>query len=300
MARIIQEASRKNSGMAHTSRLGVVFSSGFFGFFAHAGFLAALRDLEIAPSGYAGASSGAILAAMAAADMGDPVIKEILFNLKKSDFWDPDPVPFLLKRALNLMRGYTGYLRGDAFARLLEQIPIKRFEDCQTPVVLTATNLTHHREESFSHGDLIMAIQASGAVPMLFKPVEIDGSLYVDGGMVNKAPVKALADLIQPEKIIVHFIASVDLESPANSFLERRMTPWHIHSLAVDISRQEAYQRQCDLVKQRGIEIIEVKTDAPSLGPNTLEKGPSAYKKAREATLKTLEHSFKRAYPSVL
>jgi len=33
---------------------GVVFSSGFFGFFPHAGFLSALRDLGITASGYAG------------------------------------------------------------------------------------------------------------------------------------------------------------------------------------------------------------------------------------------------------
>jgi NTE family protein len=269
-------------------KLGVIFSSGFFGFFAHAGFLSALRDLKIAPTGYGGASSGAILAAMAAADVGDPLIKEILFSLKKSDFWDPDPIPTLLKRALNLMRGYSGYLRGDGFARLLERMPVKRFEDCSTPLVITATNLTRKREELFTRGDLIKAIQASGAVPALFKPVEIDGSLYVDGGMVNKAPVQALADLIHPEKIIVHFIASVDLGRSANSFLKRRMTPWHIHSLAVDISRQEAYERQCDLVRQRGIGIIEVKSNASPLGPNSLEKGPSAYNMAREATLQIL------------
>ena len=43
--------------------------------------------------------------------------------------------------------------------------------------------------------------RSSGAVPGLFKPVEIDGALFVDGGMVNKAPVQALADLVQPEKM---------------------------------------------------------------------------------------------------
>ena len=35
-------------------------------------------------------------------------------------------------------------------------------------------------------GSLVKAVQASGAVPALFKPVRIKGSLYVDGGMVNK------------------------------------------------------------------------------------------------------------------
>jgi len=271
-------------------KIGVVFSSGFFGFFAHAGFLSALRDVGIAPSGYSGASSGAILAAMAAGNLSDSIIKEILFGLSKSDFWDPDPLPALLRSLLNLMKGYTGYLRGDGFARLLEKIPMRQFEECPTPLVITATNLTQRKEDVFIRGNLIKAIQASGAVPMLFKPVEINGSLYVDGGVVNKAPVQALADLIQPDKIIVHFVPSVDLESPANSFLRRRMTPWHVHSLCFDISRQEAYQKQCDLVRQRGIEIMEVRTDAPPLGPNSLEKGPLAYSKAREATLRLLEH----------
>ena len=280
----------KHSGKNSSSKIGVVFSSGFFGFFAHAGFLAALRDLGIAPSGYSGASSGAILAAMASGNMSDSIIKEILFSLSKSDFWDPDPLPTLLRSLLNLMKGYTGYLRGDGFARLLEKVPMRRFEECPTPLVITATNLTQRKEDIFTRGNLIKAIQASGAVPMLFKPVEIDGSLYVDGGVVNKAPVKALADLIQPDKIIVHFIPSADLESPANSFLRRRMTPWHVHSLCFDISRQEAYQMQCDLVRQRGIEITEVRTDAPPLGPNSLEKGPLAYNRAREATLRILEH----------
>ena len=284
-------------------KTGVVFSSGFFGFFAHAGFLSALRDLEIIPSGYAGASSGAILAAMAASDMDDPAIKEILFNLKKSDFWDPDPIPTILCQALKLFKGYTGYLRGKGFARLLERIPVKRIEDCRTPLVISATNLTFQKEELFTRGSLKNAIHASGAVPGLFKPADIDGALYVDGGMVNKAPVLPLADLIQPEKIIIHFIASDNMDGPLNSFLEKRMTPWRVHHLSVNISRQEGYRRQCDVAEQRGIEILEVKTNAPALSPNGLEKGPLAYRKAREASLRILSafaenHGFTRGAPS--
>ena len=273
------------------ARIGVVFSSGFFGFFAHAGFLSAIRELGIMPAGYAGASSGAIIAAMAASDMSDPAIKEILLNLNKSDFWDPDPVPILLKAILKLFRGYSGYLRGREFARLLDQIPVKQIEKCPFPLAIPATNLTLQSERLFISGSLIKAIHASGAVPILFKPVEIDGSLYVDGGMVNKAPVLALADLIKPEKIIVHFIASDNIGKRINSFLIRRMTPWHIHRLSVNISRHEAYQRQCDMARERGIEVIEIKTDAPPVSPNSLEKGSLAYSKARANTLKILSEN---------
>ena len=269
-------------------KTGVVFSSGFFGFYAHAGFLAAARELKVAPCGYAGTSSGAILAAMAASGMGDSVIRDTLFSLRKSDFWDPESPPVLLKKALGLFRGYTGYLEGKGFSRLLGKIPVKRMEDCEVPVVIGATNLTRKKEEIFTRGPLIDIVQASGSVPMLFKPVEMNGSLYVDGGMVDKAPVQALYDHLEPDRIIVHFIASDNLKTRGNEFLQKKMTPWLIHHLSINISRQEAYESQCDAVKRRGIEIIEVETDTPNLGPNTLEMGAAAYDIAKEATLKIL------------
>ena len=271
-----------------TPGTGVVFSSGFFGFFAHAGFLSALRELGIAPVGYAGASSGAILAAMAATSMSDRAIKEILFDVKRSYFWDPDPLPVILKKVLRRLKGYTGYLRGDGFGRLLEKIPTKNIEDCPVPLIVVSTNLSLRREERFTRGPLIKAIQASGSVPMLFKPVEIDGSLFVDGGVVNKAPVLALADEVRPDKIIVHFMASDNIGDRRNSFLKRRMTPWHIQHLAVNISRQTAYERQCDLARQMGVEVIDVRTHAPAVGPNRLERGPVAYQKAKEETIRIL------------
>jgi hypothetical protein len=83
-------------------------------------------------------------------------------------------------------------------------------------------------------------------------------------------------------------MVSDNLESPLKSFLGRRMTPWHIHRLAVNISRQEAYERQCEVVRAKGIEVIEVRTAAPRVGPNNLERGPSAYYRARETALQIL------------
>lgn len=271
------------------ARLGVVFSSGFFGFFAHAGFLSALRETGAAPDGYAGASSGAIVAAMAASGMGDQTIKKILFSLKKSDFWDPDPLPRLLRGAFRGFRGYTGYLRGEGFARLLEELPVKHIEDCPLPLVIVATNLTLRREEAFTRGSLIKAVQASGAVPMLFKPVEIEGSMYVDGGVVDKAPLLAMAEKIRPEKIIVHFVPSGGMARGGEDFLRRPMTPYHIQHLAINIGRQEDYERQRETLRKRGIEVQEVVTDAPPVGPNSLEKGSAAYQSAREKTLEILE-----------
>ena len=273
-------------------RVGVAFSSGFFGFFAHAGFLAAQRELGILPSAYAGASSGAIVGAMAACGMSDHAIKDMLFSLKKEHFWDPDPWHYILRKAMSLFRGYTGYLKGDGFACLLKKLPVKQIEECEKPLAIAATNLTEGKEAIFTRGNLVKAIQASGAVPMLFKPVEIDGSLYVDGGVTNKCPLKALADLVDLKTIIVHFIASENMEKGVHGFLGKRMTPWHIQYLAVNIARQEAYQRQLEIVRMGGIEVIEVRTNTPSVGPDKLHMGPAVYNSATATALEVLSNRF--------
>ena len=287
------EGVGRGSGYSSSnSKIGLAFSSGFFGFFAHAGFLAAIRDVEIAPTAYSGASSGAIIAAMAACEMSDQAIAEILFALRKEDFWDPDPWYVILRKALGFFRGYTGYLNGKGFERLLENIPERRIENCEKPLAIAATNLTERKEAIFSRGDLIKAVQASGAVPILFKPVEIAGSLYVDGGVSNKCPLKALADLVELDTIIVHFIASENVGRRGNEFLGKKMTPWHIQCISVNIARHEAYRRQLELVRMRDVEVLEVRTDVPALGPNKLKQGRAAYDGAKAATLKTLKGKF--------
>jgi len=278
----------KESAVVEAEGTGVVFSSGFFGFFAHAGVLSALRGRGIHPAGYAGTSSGAIVAAMAACGMPDAEIRDILFRLRKTDFWDPEPPASLLQALLRGLRGYTGYLRGGGFSRLLERIPVRRIEACPIPLVIAATDLTRRKEAVLAEGDLIRAIHASGAVPGLFKPVHVNGSWCVDGGMVDKAPVRALADRIRPARILVHFLSSENLSAPNDAFLDKRFTPWHIHSLSVNIARRTAYEHQCEIARQQGIEVVEIRTNPPSVGPNRLDRGPEAYDRAREQTLRVL------------
>jgi NTE family protein len=279
----------ERTGHANPQKLGLVFSSGFFGFFAHAGCLSALRELGYEPCAYAGASSGAIIAAMAACDMKDQEILDMLLALRRSQFWDPDPWPTIVAKALGLFRGYGGYLRGEGFGRLLQRIPKRRIEECRSRLMIVATNLTKRREEIFTEGDLIAAVRASGAVPVLFQPVKIAGCSYVDGGVVNKAPVKAMADRCEVDRIVVHYVASENLEGEGtDGFFERRFSPLHIQYLSVNIARQEAYRNQIEMVRSRGIEVIEVKTESPPVGPGRLDLGPAAYEAARQMTLASL------------
>jgi len=270
-------------------KIGVVFSSGFFGFFAHAVFFAAIRKLGISPVAFSGSSSGAILAAMAACEMTDEQIRAILFGLSREDFWDPDPWYERVGALVRLFRGYTGYLNGRRFQRLLQRsLPVHSFEQCRIPVAVAATNLTSTKEEIFHSGDLIKAIAASGAVPGLFKPVAHNGAIFVDGGVVNKAPVNAILGLGRVDEIIVHFIPSAGLCYPWHGVLGKKLTPWLIHRRAVDIARHECYKRQCQMVISKGVKLTEVKGKVVAVGPKTLHRGPLAYKMAMDLTVQRL------------
>ena len=116
----------------------------------------------------------------------------------------------------------------------------------------------------------------------------MNGSLYLDGGITGKAPVEALANLCGLDRIIVYFIASNNVEEGRHRFLKKRFSPWHMQHLAINIARQEAYQKEIEMVQKRGIEVIEIRTESPALNPNSLSRGPEAYKVAKASALKLL------------
>jgi NTE family protein len=271
------------------TKVGVVFSSGFFGFFAHAGCLLAMEEMGIKPVGYGGSSSGAIVAAFAAGGMSAREIGSLLLGLKKRDFWDPEPWYKTAAAALKLFKGWSGYLEGEKFNRLLAgTLPVKNFEDLSVPCVIAGCNLTRHKTEVFTSGSIADAVQASGAIPWIFKFKKIGSDLLLDGGLVEKVPLAALAERIDAEVIIVHYIASHNLEDAPDSFLSKMLSPQKAYSLAVSIARREHCLTQIQLMRQRGIGVIELKPRLPRVTPDRLHAGRKAFDAAYTYTMTVL------------
>jgi NTE family protein len=57
---------------------------------------------------------------------------------------------------------------------------------------VSTTDLNSGRNRIFSSGDLIPALLASSAIPMLFEPVNIDNRLFIDGGITCNFPAHVL------------------------------------------------------------------------------------------------------------
>jgi NTE family protein len=170
----------------------LALSSGFFGFFAHAGVVSVLEEEGLLPARGCGASAGALVGGLWGAGLPAARLREELLALRREHFWDPWPG--------------RGLLRGRRFRERLERLlPVRTFAECRWPVAVSVHDLATRRTAVLRDGPLAPAIHASCAVPFLFHPVRIDGRAFVDGGVSDRP---GLAPTAPGERILYHHLAS--------------------------------------------------------------------------------------------
>ena len=170
----------------------LTLSSGFFGFFAHAGAVAALEDAGLRPSRITGSSAGALVGGLSAAGVPARRIRDELLALRREHFWDP---------SLGV-----GLLRGALFrARLEALLPVRSFEECPIPVAVSAFDVLARRTAILDRGALAPALHASCAAPVLFQPVRIGTRVYADGGILDR---HGLAPVAGGERVLYHHLTS--------------------------------------------------------------------------------------------
>jgi NTE family protein len=170
----------------------LTLSSGFFGFFAHAGVISVLEEEALLPARVTGSSAGALVSALWGAGLPAARLREELLGLRREHFWDPWPG--------------RGLLRGLKFrARLEALLPVRTFEECRWPVAVSAYDLAAKATAVLRAGPLAQAVHASCAVPILFQPVRIDGRAYLDGGVTDR---HGLAATRPGERILYHHLSS--------------------------------------------------------------------------------------------
>lgn len=244
----------------------LVLSAGFFGFYAHAGVIAALEQAGLRPRRIVGTSAGAITGGMWAAGVELEAIVELLGALRREDFWDPswrsllsnDPDP---GTALGLLRGRKlDALLADALAR--SGAAVERIEDCPIALAVVTHELRSRRTFVHERGLLRPAIRASCALPIMFGPVRIDGRLHADGGISDRPGFSALA---RDERTLYHHLP--------------HRSPWP------RLAGRELEDRQ-ETASRRVLSFDEL----PRVHPGALDRGPIALARARDHTLRWLEN----------
>ena len=70
----------------------------------------------------------------------------------------------------------------------------RRLEDLRMPTYLGVTDLDNGRPVSFCSGEIGPRMLASCSIPIIFKPINIDGVNYVDGGVLRNHPAWIIRD----------------------------------------------------------------------------------------------------------
>ncbi|MDP1651404.1 MAG: patatin-like phospholipase RssA [Rhodocyclaceae bacterium] len=159
-------------------KVGLALGSGSARGWAHIGVIRALEEAGVRPDVLCGCSIGALVgAAYADGDLGQ--LEHWVTGLAWQD------VVGLLDV------GFTGGLiKGDKLLAFFEKHFVdKDISALPLPFACVATDLANGREVWLREGSVAAAVRASLAVPGLLAPVNRDGRLLVDGGLVNPVPV---------------------------------------------------------------------------------------------------------------
>jgi NTE family protein len=211
-------------------RVALVLSGGGALGIAHVGVLQVLEELKVPVDCVAGTSMGAIVGGLYAAGYSPAELEGLVRELDWRGFLRDAPdrrhLPYRRKvddltylsrwelglsgEGIELPSGMVaGHRLGVALRVLgLRAAGVGDFDRLPLPFRAVAADAATGETIVLSHGDLASALRASMAVPGLFAPVERDGRLLVDGGVVANLPV-AVAHAMGAEVVI-----AVDLGQP--------------------------------------------------------------------------------------
>lgn len=181
-------------------KIGLALGAGGARGLAHVVILEALEELKIKPSVIAGSSIGAIIGAFYAAGFSTKQMHKILDEIiygSKSKFWEIHKKSDFIKyfELLDPTIKTGGLLRGEKLISFMgNKLNIKDFNELEIPFKVVATDYHDKSQVVLDKGDLLSAIRASYALPFLFPPVNRNGVLLIDGGMVNPLPFDVLQD----------------------------------------------------------------------------------------------------------
>jgi NTE family protein len=159
--------------------ISLVLGSGGARGHAHIGVIRAIEERGIEIANIAGTSMGAVIGGIYAADKLDTYV-DWAYRLEKSD----------VVRLLDFSFTRLSLFKGERIITVLKDlVGDRQIEDLDRGFTAVATAVEEQREIWLTEGSLFAAIRASTAVPGVFSPVDYEGKMLVDGGLVNPIPI---------------------------------------------------------------------------------------------------------------
>jgi len=256
--------------------IGLVLSGGGARGLAHVGVLEVLEELRVPVDLIAGTSMGALVGGLYASGLSPDSIRTVMSEVE----WDQvlsDTAPLasldFARRAerrrypVELEVGLSGegirlpggLIAGQDLGLLLRRhtFPVAAVEDFSRlpiPFAAVATDLATGERVVLDHGDLVEAMRASMAIPVVFSPVESEGRLLVDGGIVDNLPV----DLAR--EMGADIVIAVDASPPLHEEERLRGIIGVFEQLVHLLSRQNVTRQlqSADIRIELGLQDVEI------------------------------------------
>ena len=234
-------AANAASNLARRPKIGVVLSGGGARGLAHIGVLKVLDELRVPVDYISATSMGAIVGGLYASGMPASEMERQLTSVHwPSLFSDQPPRRELSVRrkreealyTIPLELGFqdfsfklaTGALSGQNLEMLLHSLTwreddIGSFDNLPIPFRAVATNLVNGKELVFDSGPLYIAMRGSMSVPGIFAPLDLDGRMLGDGGLVKNLPVDAVKAMGAEVVIAVNIGTPLMTREQLSSFL---------------------------------------------------------------------------------
>jgi NTE family protein len=219
-------------------RIGLALSGGGARGLAHIGVLQWFEENHIPVDSIAGTSMGALVGALYAtghspvemrqfveaihwdeAIASEPSYPQLSYRRKEDRRTDQIPSKLGLK---NGSKGPIGFSAGQGVGLLLDRIAfpystLTSFDDLPIPFRCVATDMLSGDAVVLKDGSLAQSLRASMAIPGLFTPVELNGQVLADGGLVDNIPTDVAremdADVVIAVNIGSPLVGRKDLET---------------------------------------------------------------------------------------
>ncbi len=170
-------------GKAADKKTGLALGCGAVLGAAHVGVLRAIEEHGIKIDAVAGTSIGALVAALYAFGRNWKDIGEVARHLNWFDISGLSPSQYGL---LNNQK------MGKKIRDLLGEVS---FNETRIPLAIVTADISKGEKVVLREGDVGKAVIASSCIPGVFKPVQYDGRMLVDGGIMENVPIEPLRDM---------------------------------------------------------------------------------------------------------
>lgn len=162
-------------------KIALVLGGGAARGFAHVGVIRALEQEKIPIDMIIGTSVGSLIGAIYANDPNSFELEWTAFALEKDSLFDYG--------ILNAFTG-MGMAKGEKLEEFVRmKIAVTNIEGMKLPFAAVATDLNRGTRVVLDRGSVAKAVHASSAIPGVFAPVDYQGHLLVDGGVLDNIPI---------------------------------------------------------------------------------------------------------------